>query len=229
MKPTAFKLATVLGIFLLIVSIVLLIVNPKAQGNLPKGFFTPVIAFEFIQTNAEVSQFFKVSNVALYETSMQTGNYVDYGFMVLYTIFLLAVAIGIQKISGVNAMWLAIFLCFTALLGDALENIQIHQLINQHKSADLQEPLYLLNIFTWLKWGAIASVFLLFSPYFLKGKVWSKIIGLCCLMCFGLCCAAFFQHGIINEIFTSSVVLVFLLLVIYVSTYKTGTPNPLTL
>lgn len=221
MKPTAFKFATFLGFLLLILSIVLLVVNPKAQGNLPKGFFTPVIAFEFIQTSGELTQFFKVSQVTQYETTMLTGNYIDYGFMVLYTLFLLAVAIGIQRISGVNAMWVAILLCFTALLGDAMENIQIHQLIKHHRSADLQHPLYLLNIFTWLKWGSIASVFLLFSPHFLKGTLFSKLTGLCCWICFGLCGAAFFQHGIINEIFTASVVLVFLLLVIYVATFTT--------
>ena len=57
MKPTAFKIACVLGILLLACAIVLMFINPQPQNNLPKEFFTPIIAFEFIQSPVEVKHF----------------------------------------------------------------------------------------------------------------------------------------------------------------------------
>ena len=110
--------------------------------------------------------------------------------------------------------------CLTMLVFDGLENLQLYHILQNYKTGDIIENLGLLNIFTWLKWSSIASAFLLFSPFFFKGKVFHKIIGALCVVCFGLCIAAFLQHGVLNEIFATSVVLVFLLLVVFVFTFK---------
>ena len=220
MKPTAFKIACVIGSLLLALAIVLLVVNPRPQNNLPEGFFTPIIAFEFIQTPQEVHNFFQVKSVSTIENAMLMSNCIDYGFMFLYTGLLFCIAIGIRKISGANSMWIAIVLCLFMLLGDALENFQIYQIIQHYKNGDVSGNLAWLNLFTWIKWSSIASTFLLFSPFFFKGNILQKILGIFCVSCFGLCISAFLHHGMLNELFASSVVLVFLLLVIFVFTFK---------
>ena len=232
MQINAFKIARILGVLLLVVAIALLIINPQPENNLPPGFFTPIIAFEFIQTKQEILNFFKVPDVAAYEQKMLLGNWVDYGFMVLYSGLLLYIAIGIKKITNSKTMYLAMFFCVAMLVGDAVENYFIYKLVstrNTDFSALDSFPYYsyflqMLNIFTWIKWSSIASTFLLFSPFFFKGKLFHKIIGVFCVTCFGLCIAAFLHHGILNEIFAVNVVLVFLLLVIFVFTYKLSEP-----
>lgn len=233
MKLNEFQTARILGILLLIVAIALLIINPQPENNLPAGFYTPVIAFEFIQSKQEILNFFKVQNEAVYEQKMLLGNWVDYAFMVLYSCLLLYISAGIKKITGSKTMLLAMFFCMAMLVGDAVENYAIYKLVTM-RNTDFSLPelvnypnynylLQMLNIFTWLKWGSIASAFLLFSPFFLKGKIFHKIIGIFCIVCFGLCIAAFLQHGILNEIFAGSVVLVFLLLVIFIFTFRNVT------
>lgn len=231
MQLSAFKIARILGIALLVCAGVLMFINPKPENNLPPGFYTPIIAFEFIQSKQEILNFFKVTDEASYESNMLLGNYIDYIFMVLYSCLLLYIAVGIKKITHAKTMYLAMFFCMTMLIADAMENYQIYQLvvkrnvdfnqINPVSTFNLYEVyLSLLSLFTWLKWSSIASTFLLFSPFFFSGKTFHKIIGIFCVACFGLCIAAFMQHGILNEIFATSVVTVFLLLVIFVFTYK---------
>lgn len=220
MKPTAFKIAAVSGLLLIACSVVLMLVNPQAENNLPSGFFTPVIAFEFIRSLNEVRHFFQVKDPAAYEQAMLMGNWIDYAFMCLYSFFLLCLSIGIRQLTKVNTLYLAILLCLAMLAGDALENYEIYQIILNYKSGHIEYALWLLNIFTWLKWGSIASAFLLLSPFFFSGKLFHKLIGLLCLSSFGLGIAAYLQHGILNEIFSLNVVLVFLLLVIFALSFK---------
>lgn len=215
MKLNAFKTARFFGIVLLVCAVALLFINPKPENNLPAGFYTPIIAFEFIQTPQEVAHFFEVKNIVQYEQDLLTGNAIDYLFMCLYSGLLFFIAIGIYRISNAKTMYLAMFFCIFMLVFDGLENLQLYHIIQNYKAGNISENLGLLNIFTWLKWSSIASTFLLFSPFFFKGKVFHKIIGILCVVCFGLCIAAFLQHGVLNEIFSTSVVLVFLLLVIF--------------
>lgn len=223
MKPTAFKIARVFGVLLLACAIVLMIINPQPQNNLPREFFTPIIAFEFIRTPQEVKHFFEVKNISLYEQKMLLGNWIDYGFMFLYSGLLFCIILGIKKITKMNVLYIAILLCLVMLNGDAMENFQIYQIVEKYKSTDITNNLSCLNIFTWSKWSAIASTFLLLSPFFFSGNLFQKIIGILCITCFGLCIAAFLHHGILNEIFALNVVVVFLLLVTFVFSFKENT------
>ncbi|MBK9329229.1 MAG: hypothetical protein IPM95_07925 [Sphingobacteriales bacterium] len=218
MASEPFRIARYLGVLLLICALILLLVNPKPANNLPKDFYTPIIAFEFIQTPQEVAAFFDIPDVNSYIRTMLLGNWIDYGFMVLYSALLFFIALGIKRISGAQTMLLAFVCCITMLVFDALENYQIHLIITHYKNQAISGNLALLNIFTWLKWSSIASAFLVFSPFFLKGKWFHKIIGCLCISCFVLGIAAFVRHGLLNELFAGNVVLVFLLLVIFAFT-----------
>jgi hypothetical protein len=220
MTSSSFKTARIFGVLLLIVAVILLFVNTKPENNLPQGFHTPIIALEFIQSPEEVSHFFEVKDVPKYEQDLLLGNQIDYLFMLLYSGLLFCIAVGIRKITHAGTMYLAMLFCVSMLVFDGLENVQLYSIIKNYKAADITQNLELLNIFTWLKWSSIASTFLLISPFFFKGKIVHQIIGVLCIVCFGLCIAAFLHHGILNEIFASSVVIVFLLLVVFVFTYK---------
>jgi hypothetical protein len=204
----------------LICGIVLLFVNPKPADNLPEGFRTPIIAFEFIQTPEEVNRFFDVPDAAQYIQSMLTGNLIDYAFMLLYSILVFCIAWYINKKTASRTLLLAMFFAVIMLASDAMENYQIYLIISNFKTGDISAFLKWLNIFTWLKWSAIVSSFLLFAPYFFEGKLLHKLISASCVMAFALCIAAFLKRGILNEIMANSVVLVFVMLIVFVFTTK---------
>ncbi len=223
-SPNSIKAARIIGVLLLVVAIILLAISTKPENNLPAGFYTPIIALEFIQTMKEVTHFFQLKDIPKYEDDLLLGNNIDYIFMFLYSGLLFCIAFGIHKITKAKTMYLAILFCISMLVFDALENFQIYNIIQNYKIEDVSYNLSMLNIFTWLKWSSIACTFLLFSPFFFSGKVFHKIIGTFCVACFGLCIAAFLQHGILNEIFATSVVVVFLLLVVFVFAFKSSKP-----
>lgn len=227
----AIKYARILGVFLLLTAIVLLFTNPTAENNLPQGFRTPILAFEFIQNKQEIIDFFDVKQPATYISKMLCGNAIDYAFMFIYSFFLAFIAIHIYQKTGKKSMYVALFFCVLMCIGDALENLQIYHLVskfsnsNELVTSELSYNFYdihitLLKFFTWLKWFSIAFTFALFSSYFLKEKITYKTIGILCILSFCLSILAFFNHGILNEVFSTSVILVFLSLNIFVFTYK---------
>lgn len=219
-----FKLARVIGVLLAIVAIVLSVRGTKNEDNLPTGFFTPIIALEFIQTSQEVQHFFEVKDVAKYEADLVFGNNVDYLFMTLYSALIFCIALGINRITKSKLMYVAMLMCGVMLLCDALENHQIAEIIFYYKTnASIESFLTKLSIFTWLKWSSISISFLVLATYFLKGNLFHKTIGALGITSFILCIAAFLHHGILNEIFALNIVLVFLMLVIFVFTFKPTT------
>jgi hypothetical protein len=215
-----FKTARIIGILLAVVAILLSVRGTKNENNLPAGFFTPIIALEFIQNTQQVLHFFDVKDPVTYEADLIFGNNVDYLFMTLYSLLIFCIALGIYKINQSKLMFPVMIFSVVMLLSDALENHQIAQIIFYYKTAPIDSFLSLLSIFTWLKWSAIATSFLFFSTYFLKGNLFYKIIGSLGITCFILCIAAFLQHGILNEIFALSIILEFLLLIIFVFRFK---------
>ena len=91
---------------------VLLMVFPSKAPWMMDGFFTPVIAFEFIQSQSEVYQLFGLPGsldqlpmgqmmsqemTQAMIKAMDLGNRLDYIFMVLYTLFFFFLFIGLRK------------------------------------------------------------------------------------------------------------------------------------
>lgn len=98
MKVRFFNIASLISILLIILSVFLLIINPKKENNLTQGYNTPIIAFEFMDFPAAVQFFFEVKNPTEYKNSMLLGNKVDYLFMVIYSTFLFFIARGLYSI-----------------------------------------------------------------------------------------------------------------------------------
>ena len=205
---------------MLVTSIVLLIFNPKPQNNLPEGFHTPIIAFEFIKTHQEVKHFFQVDDLNTYMYKFDMVNRIDFIFMVCYSLFLASMAWTFYKITKFWPMLIAAFLSLLAWPADALENIQIAKIAEHYHNGDIQDYLHYLNIFTWLKWGALAGTFLIMSNYFYKKGVFNIFTAIITTTTFILAMVAFFQRSFINELMSTFVVLSFLMLFIYALFYK---------
>jgi hypothetical protein len=220
MKPAAFKIAIALGILLLGLAVSLLIINPKPENNLYGGFRTPILEMEFAQKTEHIKTIFSVKDPIHYEQQFLLGNWIDYGFMLTYSLFLFFISLGIYKLAKSNAILLAFFLCLLMLAADAFENMQIFNIILHYKKGDISPNLEWMHLFTWVKWGSIAAVFILFSPFFFSGTIFQKIAGLFQLACFGLAIAAFILPGVLSELFALSVSINFLLLFVFSILYK---------
>lgn len=222
MRIQSFKISSFISLFLILLSVCLLIINPKKENNLTLGYTTPIIAFEFIELPTAVQSFFEVQHPIEYKNSMLLGNIIDYLFMLVYSTFLFFIAHGLYRIFKLKILYLAMSLCVLMLLGDAFENFQIYNIIQNYKTNDIQGNLDWLHIFTWLKWSSIASTFLLFAPFIWKLNSFGKIISIVGISSFVLAVISFFAKGMWHEIFALSVSLEFLLLTIFVFLFKTN-------
>jgi hypothetical protein len=147
------------------------------------------------------------------------GNRLDYIYMVLYSGFLMMFSLTCAKLSGKKYFYVVAVFSLFVLACDALENIQLmgitSYLKNGLNSGALETLLENLYRFTWMKWGGIAAIFLILAPWFLRGGKFSKAIGLFGIASAGLGLAAFLHRPVITEIFGLSVVLMFLMMIVY--------------
>jgi hypothetical protein len=214
------------GLLMVAMSIGLLAVFPTKAPNMPNGFVTPIIAFEFIETRAEVVAMFTQTDNAGRESinapmlaAFDLGNRLDYLYMVLYSGFLMMFSLTCAKLSGKKYFYVAAVLSLFVLACDALENIQLLGITAYLRSCmmmgDLEALLVNLSRFTWMKWGGIAAIFLILAPWFLRGGKFSKTIGLFGIASAGFGLAAFVHRPVVTEIFGLSVVLTFLMMIGY--------------
>jgi hypothetical protein len=213
-----------LGLAVIAMSIILVFIFPSKAPSLPQGFFTPIIAFEFIQTPDEVFQMFGGADLAVQKRmvgAMDLGNRLDYVYMCLYSMFLLLFSITCAKIAKKTYYYAGAALALAVLAGDAMENIQLLGITENLSTGDIEPFLGLLCLFTWIKWGGLVLVFLILSPWFFKGGLFSKMIGAFAIISFILGVAAFLQRSVVNEIFALSVALMFILMIIYCFVFKT--------
>ena len=213
-----------LGLLVIGMSIVLLMVFPSKAPWMMDGFFTPIIAFEFVQSQSEVCQLFGLSDspdqLSMIK-AMDFGNRLDYIYMVLYTSFLFFFSFVCAKNTGQRYYYAGSMLSFVILVADALENIQLLRITAKIASQDFGKELSLLHCFTWIKWGGITIVFLILAPYFFKGRSYSKVIAAIGISSFILSVLAYLNRSFLNELLGLSVALMFLMMIVYSFIYKT--------
>ncbi|MCO5247818.1 MAG: hypothetical protein M9887_02550 [Chitinophagales bacterium] len=212
--------AIAIGVFTLTVAGALLYINPLVTGALPDGFFNPITALEFVREPTDLISIFNISTVLEVKQAFALGNQVDYAFMSLYTLFIVLCTVLIYIDSRARVLFLVIPLAIVALVGDVFENMTIAEILKVIDYSNSDLLIEQLMFYTWLKWGSLASVMLIFSMYFIQGNWWNRVISLVMIVTFFLCIVAFFKGGIYCEIFSNLIVVSFLLLFTYVITWK---------
>jgi hypothetical protein len=213
-----------LGLAVIMMSVLLLFVFPPKAPSLPEGFVTPIVAFEFIQTSTEVIEMFGGNNITVQNDmvrAMDLGNRLDYLYMCLYSAFLMMVSATCAGLSQNKYYYAGVALALAVLAADALENVQLLGITENIAIGNFNSQLRLLHFFTWIKWAGLALIFLTLSPWFLKGDRFSKIIGIMGIITFMLGFSAYMNRSVINEIFSLSVALMFILMIVYCFIYKT--------
>lgn len=207
-----------IGIAVIVMSILLMCVFPSRSPSLPAGFFTPIIAFEFIESTEEVYQLFGDMTSPTYQDmvrAMDRGNRLDFIYMLLYSAFLFFFSIQCSRETGQKLFYLGAVISVVVLTGDFMENLQLLGITSKLQAGTFEGELMALKIFTWQKWGGIATICLILIPYFIKGKLFGKIIALWGFGVFLTGVMACLERSVLNEIFSLSIAVMFLLMIAY--------------
>ncbi|MCO5234089.1 MAG: hypothetical protein LC105_13365 [Chitinophagales bacterium] len=210
------KIITIfIGILMLAVGIAITYFNTVITGPLAEGFFTPIIALEFMNNTNDLASFFDIATVKHLKASLLIGNQIDYAFMTLYGLFAAFVGILIYLETRVKALWISIPLVILIVVSDVFENLNIAEILTIQEFQNANLLLEQLQIFTWLKWGGLSALMLLFSVYFIQGNWWKILMGIFLVSSIGFYFSAYYLRGIYCEIFAMSIMFNFLLLFIF--------------
>lgn len=151
----------------------------------PEGYPNFIVAFEFAKSLQDLNQLF--SPLAPVDIDkIDIGNYIDFGYMVVYSLFLLLFFRKAWKIHGRRFLLAEILLIILILAADFYENILLLEITDTYSKngiiTGLQPILDRLQIVTWVKWGGLAVAFFLLFFVLIKGKILSKIVAVFCLL-----------------------------------------------
>ena len=212
-----------LGIFaipLLIFMILMEVYFPKTN---PKGYQSFIIAFEFANTPEQIHQLFKGFTTDIFR-NINIGNYIEYGFMVTYTLFL--VLFFKKAASTFNKKWLlaGIPLAVVILFADVMENVYLFRITDIYTpsvtDAELNFVLRKLHIITWVKWGGLTCIFALFSVKSMGKKILTHIEGVVFIIPLILSFWALSNDPMGVSAFSLSIILAFFLLLFYCFWFK---------
>lgn len=151
----------------------------------PKGYPNFIVAFEFAKTLKELTLLLSPMSPAEIE-NVDIGNYIDFCYMVIYSLFLLLFFRKAWKIQGSRFLLAGMLLSIIILAADFYENILLLEITDSYSKngiiPDLQPLLDQLHFATWIKWGGLAVAFFLLFFVFIRGKFLSKIVAVFCLL-----------------------------------------------
>lgn len=206
------RLTALLGIATLCMSIVLGLILPREMPWLPEGFFTPIIAFEFVANDQELQRMFGEAGTPLraaLAAAMDLGNRWDFLFMTLYSLFL--ALFSWQSWRCQPSAWLqaAMVLVALAWIGDVQETRELLAMTAALDGSVSAAHFQCLHWYTWIKWLALAIALALLAMPVSRQSKWQA--GLCVLpLPLGLIALA--DRSVWNEVFAISVGVAFFVL-----------------
>ena len=182
-----------------------------------------IIAIEFAKTPDDLNKLFQHLNSTLIQ-KIDIGNYIDFGFMTIYSLLLVLSLLQFSKILNIKFLRFGIVLPLIALAGDFAENIVLLRLTDNYlKAAEnsiILANLKLLNIFTWSKWILLSMTFFILYSVFFKMKWYYKNVGIIFLFPLLFFIADTQRTPTTLSIFTNSIFLAFTFLIIYLFIFR---------
>jgi len=220
-KKHPFAKIGILAIPMLIFTVLMDIFFPKTN---PDGFQSFIIAFEFAKTPEQIHQLFSGFTAETF-ADINIGNYIDFGFMLTYTLFLVLFFKNAAKIFNKKWLLTGIPLSVIVLFADVMENIYLLRITGMYSpevtDAALTSVLNKLHIFTWIKWGGLAVIFALFSVKSMGRRIIAHIEGIVFIIPFLFSFWALSNDPMGISRFTLSIALAFFLLLFYCFWHKT--------
>ena len=224
MKKRPYILSGFIGLAVIVMSLVNMTVFPQESPGQIDGIGSPIIAFEFAETPEEIYTLFGANGTpeqAAMAAAMDQGNRLDYLYMLLYSGFLFSFAVLAARHTGKTWLYAGAALALLAFAGDALENMQLFGITAGLASGDFAAELSRLHWLTWLKWGSLATYFVLIGVGLWRGNGrFAKLITITAVATFLLGLVSFIQRGPATELFTLAIALMFLLLIVFSFVYR---------
>lgn len=176
------------GILALVLGLITML-NLPLSADLPAGFRTPIIAFEFASSESDLSYLAgNGAEEAANRASMVAGTYWDMAFPVAYSGFLALLLLQLVQ-RGWKPGWVGIGFAVLIVPLDINENIVLLQIVEALDDGALAGVLLVdLQLATWLKWGAIAvTVAVLGAGLIVRGNYWSGALSGLTALIIGIC------------------------------------------
>jgi hypothetical protein len=219
-KTHPFAKVGIFAIPMLLFTILMEIFFPKTHPEELQSF---IIAFEFAVTPEQIHLLFNGITADTFR-NIDIGNYIDFGFMVTYTLFLVLFFKNAAKIFNKKWLLTGIPLSIIVLLADLMENVYLLKITGMYSptiaDADLISVLNKLHIYTWIKWGGLALIFALFSVRSMGRRIFSHVEGIVFIIPFLFGFWAISNDPVGISRFTLSVALAFFLLLFYCFWHK---------
>ncbi len=215
-----------LGIGVVVFSVVLRFIFPSEAAWMPEGFSSPILAFEFLQSDSEVIQFFGAKSPERDEwvSGMYWGHQADYFYLLVYSSFIAGWALSIVRQTKNKLFYAVIILSYVAAFGDVMENRALVDISSNLDVGQFGQELRHLHVFTWIKWGCLSLALLGLSPYMIKERWLGKILTFVGIITVILGVLAFLNRSLITSYFALGISLQFLLLIVLavVRVFKTS-------
>jgi len=190
-KYTTFG-STIFGIATIILGVMLLFTFPLS-ADLSEGFRTPIIAFEFAKTEADLSFLTGNDDVnRLNREKMDAGhNILDMVFPFAYAGFIALMLLQITSRSH-RSIWLGVLFALSIIPFDINENLTLLQITEALENSTSTEMLLSeLHIATWLKWGAMGTSIAVLAIGFTANKEYmSAVVSLLAALGVAICWAS---------------------------------------
>lgn len=184
----------------------------------PEGYKSFIIAFEFAKTPEQIHTLLQGLSPAILK-NIDIANYIDFGFMFTYVSFLIFFTW--IAFSTYKHYWLLIGIPISLVIlgADFYENIVLFKITNMYSPsvnvAELDSTLRILHKMTWLKWGGLSLVFVLFSIKLLNKSLLASVEGMICIVPFVISFFALSNDPVIVSTFALSIFLVFFMLIMF--------------
>lgn len=209
----------ILGFLLLPLLIAINSFSP-AKEKIPEGYNSSILAFEFASNEAEIKEVLDPLTYGELK-DMDKLNYVDFGFMAMYGLFLFLFMARLKEITKVEILEKAKWFAPLIVIADMLENLQLLKLTKGYKSMpDLSSTIMQLFAFTWTKWLLLAVAFAIIGASMWKMKL-SKYLGYILVLPLVIGCVAFItEDRVVEDSFGTTIFISFFLIFVYCFVYK---------
>lgn len=160
----------------------LLVIYPMRLPSAETAFLPPALALQFATSPDQIAAIFGPAGTPMrFSTvqSMHDGNIADYGFMVIYSLFLAFFFHGQRLKTGLRAWWSVLPMILVVLTFDIMENRVLSVITRAPDSLSLQRSIGALQLYTWGKWSTLAVVSGVAAMAFFARR--SLVLGLLCL------------------------------------------------
>lgn len=218
-----------IGLFAIPLFIFVVLLN-KYSPEVSKAhepYSSVIIAFEFVESPEQLKEIFFALNVPKDIEDLDTLNKIDFGFMIIYTLFLVCFIIKTKMLASKSIIYFGVFLAVVALIGDVLENMQLLAITKLYLSQEANQ-MYVpfidrLKFFTWLKWDFIMLSLLFIATILFSRNRISKIFAALLCIPFVLKIVSLFKGPVYQEFFALSIFFGFFVLIIYCFFYTQNT------